>query len=418
MKMENSKPFEISKHLIMNAWMKVRANAGAAGIDGKTIEDCERNLKKNLYKVWNRMSSGSYMPPPVRGVEIPKKGNGVRVLGVPAVMDRVAQTAVKMLIEPRLEKIFVSDSYGYRPGKSAHDAIAVTRERCWKYNWVLEYDIVGLFDNLDHQLLLKAVRHHVKEKWILIYIERWIKAPLINSLGKRIEKKSGTPQGGVISPVLSNLFLHYAIDNWMDRELGHIPYCRYCDDGLMHCKTKAQADFVLKRLKSRLAECGLEIHPAKSKIVFCGDDNRKGEGVESPRSFVFLGFEFKARSAKNRNTGKLFRCFLPGTSKEAIRAMKYQIKHKMPELKFTHWSLEEIAKAINPRIRGWFGYYGKFYPWAFQPIVKYLNVRIMRWMRRKFKSLYKKMGRALTLLKRIHKSEPDLFVHWQLNLGL
>lgn len=317
--MEGSKPHAISKHLFMEAWRQVKANAGAAGIDGQTIEAFEVNLGKHLYKLWNRMSSGSYFPPPVRGVAIPKRSGGKRLLGIPDVADRVAQTVVKLLIEPRLEKLFEVDSYGYRPGKSAHDAVEITRQRCWRYNWVVEYDIKSLFDELDHDLLLKAVRHHVREKWIGLYIERWIKAPLILPGGEVIAREAGTPQGGVASPILANLFLHYAIDSWMKRELSHIPWCRYADDGLLHCKTRRQAEFVLHRLEVRLKECKLRIHPEKTRIVYCQDDNRKAIPGMTNTSFTFLGFEFKARVALNIKRQVIFRNFLPAMGKDRLK---------------------------------------------------------------------------------------------------
>jgi len=273
--MKENKSIEIPKALVWESWLNVRRNAGAAGIDGQSIADFEGKLGKELYKLWNRLSSGSYFPPPVKAVEIPKRSGGIRVLGIPAVADRVGQTVIKSLIEPRLETIFDVDSYGYRPGRSAHDALSVTRKRCWKYDWVLEYDIKGLFDNISHELLLKAVRTHVKENWIVMYIERWLTAPMVLADGTKVDRIKGTPQGGVVSPVLSNLFLHYTIDVWARRELAEIPFCRYCDDGLFHCTSEDQAKQVLAMLAERLKHCGLDIHPDKTRIVYCRDDKRK-----------------------------------------------------------------------------------------------------------------------------------------------
>lgn len=412
-----SKPNEISKHLVLEAWLKVKANAGAAGLDGQSVRDFEKCRDKELYKIWNRMSSGSYFPSAVKCVEISKRSGGTRKLGIPNISDRVAQTVVKMLIEPRLENLFDEDSYGYRPNKSAHDAIEVTRQRCWKSNWVLEYDIKGLFDNLDHSLLMKAVRHHVQEKWIILYIERWIKAPMVMADGVETSRESGTPQGGVISPLLSNLFLHYAIDGWMRRTLPHISWCRYADDGLAHCKTRRQAEYVLKALSARLEECGLEIHPDKTKIVYCQDDNRpKVNGVST--KFTFLGFEFKARCALNRKKAITFRVFIPAIGKDRLKELRYKVKYKLRVLKFYHLSLQGLAKAINPVIQGWINYYGKFYPSALNVLSKYLNDCLMRWARRKFKSLLKKRGRAYKMLKEIYQSNPNLFAHWKAGLVL
>jgi RNA-directed DNA polymerase len=255
----NNKPFEISKQLVLEAWKLVKANAGSAGVDEESIREYEANLKNNLYKLWNRMSSGSYMPPPVKGVTIPKKTGGTRMLGVPCVSDRVAQAVVKLVFEPIVEKIFLNDSYGYRPNKSAHDAIAITRKRCWEYGWVLEFDIKGLFDNIQHDLLLKAVHKHTDCKWVILYIKRWLKAPMQMPDGTNKDREKGTPQGGVISPVLSNLFLHYVFDKWMKNNYKTNPWCRYADDGLVHCRTYEEAENLRSNIDKRFIECGLEI---------------------------------------------------------------------------------------------------------------------------------------------------------------
>ena len=289
--MKDSKPYVVSKQVVMKAYKQVKANGGSAGIDGKNIEDFEKNLKGNLYKIWNRMSSGSYFPLPVKAVEIPKKAGGKRRLGIPTVGDRVAQTVVAMYLEPELEKIFHNDSYGYRPNISALDAVVQARKRCWKYNYVVEFDIKGLFDNIDHELLMKAVRKHTQEKWIILYIERWLKTPFITEQGEVIERKSGTPQGGVVSPLLANLFLHYAFDLWMTRSFPGMPFERYADDAIIHCRTEEQAKYVLRELGTRLTECKLELHPDKTKIVYCKDDNRRGEHPNT--EFDFLGYTYK-----------------------------------------------------------------------------------------------------------------------------
>ena len=270
------KPFKIDKWQVYEAYKAVKSNQGAAGVDGQTLEQFESDLKGNLYKIWNRMSSGSYFPPPVRAVSIPKKSGGERILGVPTVSDRIAQVVVKQLIEPDMEAIFLPDSYGYRPGKSALQAVGVTRERCWKHDWVLEFDIKGLFDNIDHTLLLKAVRKHVTCSWAVLYIERWLIAPMERD-GVRMARMCGTPQGGVISPVLANLFLHYTFDLWMKRTYPHLLWCRYADDGLVHCRTEQEAEALKAALQARLAECQLELHPDKTRIVYCKDVKRNAE---------------------------------------------------------------------------------------------------------------------------------------------
>ena len=292
--MNKTKPFTIPKRVFLQAYKLVKANAGVAGVDHESLEDFERNLKDNLYKLWNRMSSGSYFPPPVKAVPIPKKSGGERLLGVPTVGDRVCQTVVKLAFEPNVEAIFLPDSYGYRPGKSALNAIGVTRQRCWKHDYVLEFDIQGLFDNLPHDLLMKAVRKHTQEAWIILYIERWLKAPMQGVDGDIVMRTCGTPQGGVISPVLSNLFLHYVFDVWMKRHYPNLEWCRYADDGLVHCDTLHQAEELLDKLKERFAECGLQLHLKKTQIVYCKDSNRKGKYPN--QSFDFLGYTFRPRT--------------------------------------------------------------------------------------------------------------------------
>jgi RNA-directed DNA polymerase len=287
----------------MQAFKLVKANAGSAGVDNQTLADFELNLKNNLYKIWNRMSSGTYFPPPVKAVPIPKKSGGERILGVPTVADRIAQMVVKLTFEPCVEADFLPDSYGYRPNKSALDAVGITRQRCWQYDWLLEYDIRGLFDNLDHLLLMKAVKKHTDNKWVILYIERWLKTPMQLPDGSLQEKTKGVMQGGVISPVLSNLFLHYVFDIWMKKNYPMIPWCRYADDALAHCKTEQQAQELLSKLKQRFKECGLELHPDKTKIVYCKDSNRKNE--YSNTKFEFLGYSFQRRLVKNKEN-KMF----------------------------------------------------------------------------------------------------------------
>jgi group II intron reverse transcriptase/maturase len=402
------KPFKIEKRRVYEAYKAVKSNNGAAGVDGQTIEQFEADLEGNLYKIWNRMSSGTYFPPPVRAVSIPKKSGGERILGVPTVSDRIAQMVVKQLIEPDLNPIFLPDSYGYRPRKSALDAVGVTRERCWKYDWVLEFDIKGLFDHIDHELLLKAIRRHVKCKWAILYIERWLKAPM-EQAGSRIERPRGTPQGGVISPILSNLFLHYTFDLWMKRTRPDLPWCRYADDGLVHCRTEQEATALKAELQARLAECHLEMHPTKTKIVYCKDVHRKGEypNVE----FDFLGYCFRPRMVKRSRDGQLFCGFNPAVSPSALRDMKRTIR----DLKIrqrTQVSLTDIAQLLNPLLRGWIGYYGRYAPSALGPMHRYVNQTLAAWVRRKFKR-YARRTRAGTFLQGLAQKRADLFVHWQ-----
>ena len=322
--MSSAKPFVISKDRVVKAFELVKANAGSAGVDEQTLEKFGENLKANLYKIWNRMSSGSYFPPPVKAIEIPKRSGGTRILGVPTVADRVAQMVVKLEFEPLVEPLFLPDSFGYRPGKSALDAIGVTRKRCWEFDWVLEFDIRGLFDNIRHDLLSKAIRHHTDNRWVLLYLERWMVAPIQMPDGSQEPRGKGIPQGGVVSPVLSNLFLHYAFDAWMTREFPEVRWCRYADDGVVHCRTKKEAQVIHAALEKRFAECGLELHPEKTKIVYCKDDHRTGDHQHT--SFDFLGYTFRPRSVKNRNQRTLFVGFTPAVSKTALKSMRSEIR--------------------------------------------------------------------------------------------
>ena len=408
----NPKPFQISKQLVWKAWKLVKANAGAPGVDEESLAVFEANLKDNLYKIWNRMSSGSYMPPPVKGVAIPKKSGGQRMLGIPCVADRVAQTVAKLVFEPLVEKVFHQDSYGYRPNKSAHDAISITRRRCWEYDWVIEFDIKGLFDNIPHDLLIKAVQLHTDCKWILLHIERWLKAPMVMPDGTIKAREKGTPQGGVISPVLSNLFLHYTFDKWMVLKHSENPFCRYADDGLVHCRTYDEAQALLRSLEQRFRECGLEIHPEKTKIVYCKDDQRKGN--YSHCEFTFLGYTFMKRTAKNRYSKKVFNSFLPAVSDKAIKAMRKQIRTRWKLQIRSEASLEDFAKQYNPVIRGWIQYYGVFYKTELQNLANYINYKLVKWARRKYMSLRTHMQQAYDWLARVYRNMPTLFEHWKL----
>ena len=407
-----NKPFTIEKRRVYEAYKAVKSNKGAAGVDGQTIEQFEANLKGNLYKIWNRMSSGTYFPPPVRAVSIPKKSGGERILGVPTVSDRIAQMVVKQLIEPDLDPIFLPNSYGYRPSKSALDAVGVTRERCWKYDWVLEFDIKGLFDNINHELLLRAVRKHVKCKWALIYIERWLKAPMEQG-GIRKERTLGTPQGGVISPILSNLFLHYTFDLWMKRTHPDLPWCRYADDGLVHCRTEQEAEALTAELRARLAECHLELHPTKTKIVYCRDGKRKGTYPNV--KFDFLGYCFRPRWIKKSRDNSMFCGFNPAVSPSALKAMRSTIRD-LNIRRQTQLSLADIARTLNPLVRGWIEYYGRYAPSALSPMLRYVNQTLVRWAMRKFKRFKAHKIRASRFLQKLVRERMSLFVHWRIGM--
>ena len=410
--MNKGKPFNISKKVVWEAYQRVRANKGAAGVDSESIEDFEKDLKGNLYKIWNRMSSGSYFPPPVRAVVIPKEKGGQRVLGVPTVADRVAQMVVKSYLEPRVEPIFHTDSYGYRPGKSAIEAVGRARERCWNYDWVLDLDIKGFFDTIDHGLLMKAVRKHTDSRWILLYVERWLKVPAQQPDGTLVQRDQGTPQGGVVSPLLANLFLHYAFDDWMRRRYLEIPFERYADDVIIHCKTEAEAKELRTAIGKRLEQCKLELHAEKTKIVYCKDDRRRG--IYSDEKFDFLGFTFRSRWAKSR-WGKYFVNFSPAISNEATKSIRSMVRswrlHRRSDK-----SLGDLARMYNPIIRGWINYYGSYYKSALYRVFYPLSRSLIRWAMRKYKKLRLHVQRAAYWLGRIAKREPNLFAHWQMGM--
>jgi RNA-directed DNA polymerase len=382
-------------------------------VDGQSIEAFEKDLKNNLYKVWNRMSSGSYFPPPVRLVEIPKASGGLRPLGIPTVADRVAQMVVKMHLGPVVEPCFHDDSYGYRPGKSALDAVATARQRCWRSDWVIDLDIKGFFDNLDHDLVMKAVRHHDKTPRVLLYIERRLKAPVRRQDGSQQERTKGSPQGAVISPLLANLFLHHAFDDWMRRNHPSIQFERYADDVIVHAKSKAQAEQLLEAIRERLAECGLELHPEKTKIVYCQDSDRKGQHEHI--QFDFLGYTFRPRRAKNYR-GKFFVSFLPGVSNKAGKAIRATIRDWRLAATRNNQSLEDLARLVNPSVSGWVNYYGRFYRSALTPVLRHLERALIHWACRKYKRFRGHVTRAAHWLGRVARRDPHLFVLWQMGI--
>jgi RNA-directed DNA polymerase len=407
--MKSAKPYDISRKQVWAAYLRVKAKQGAAGIDEETIADFEKRLKDNLYKIWNRMSSGSYFPPAVKTVAIPKKDGGERKLGIPTVSDRIAQTVVKMQLEPTLEPLFHPDSYGYRPGKSALDAVEQTRQRCWRYDWVIDLDIKGFFDHINHELLMRAVKKHAKDRWVISYIERWLKAPVQNAEGHRETRSSGTPQGSVISPLLANLYLHYAFDDWMRRNYPHLKFERYADDAKVHCRTQLEAKMVRKALEKRMAECRLELHPHKTKIVYCKDDDRRGKAEHE--KFDFLGYTFRARRSKNRY-GKYFVNFSPAVSNDAAQAIRQSIRSWKLRSRADK-TVEDLARMFNPMVRGWINYYGRFYKSALYPVLRQLDRSLVRWATGKYKKLRRHRRRATHWLGRIAYRDPRLWAHWQ-----
>lgn len=404
------KSFEIDKHLIAGAWQRVYANRGAPGVDAVSVADFAADDKNLLYKLWNRMSSGSYLPGPVRAVEIPKSdGQGVRVLGVPNVADRVAQSAVAMLLEERLEPIFHPDSYGYRPERSAHDAVGVARRRCWGSDWVIDLDIRAFFDSVPHDLMMKAVAVHCDERWVLLYVERWLKAPMRMPDGTLVARERGTPQGSPISPVLANLFMHYAFDTWLARDYPDVSFERYADDALVHCASQRQAEQVLAAIAARMASVGLELHPSKTKVVFCADANRVGEAEHT--SFDFLGYTFTARLAKGRRG--YFASFSPAISAKARKRIGARIRSWALASR-TSSNLADIAQEINPILRGWFNYYGSFYRSKLDFLSRRVDAHLVSWAMRKFKRLRRRPMRAWQWLEEVRTRQPRLFAHWYL----
>jgi RNA-directed DNA polymerase len=406
------KPFQVAKTAVWEAYVRVKANKGAAGVDEQSIAAFEADRDQNLYKIWNRMSSGCYFPPPVKAVEIPKAGGtGVRLLGVPTVADRIAQTVVKMYLEPKVEPIFHPDSYGYRPGKSALGAVGACRVRCWRADWVIDLDIRAFFDTVPWGLVLKAVAHHTDQKWILLYVQRWLKAPLQRQDGTLVARDRGTPQGSAISPLLANVFMHYAFDAWMVREFPSIRFERYCDDAVVHCRSERQARQVRDAIAARLAQVGLELHPDKTRIVYCKDADRPGSFEHE--KFTFLGYEFRPRLAKNRQ-GKHFVSFLPAVSTDAKKAMATEIR-SWGLGRRSDKSLDDLARMFNSIVQGWINYYGCFYKSELLYFLRRLNNHLVRWATRKYhKRLRNKERRAMAWLAEIARRSPRLFAHWRL----
>jgi RNA-directed DNA polymerase len=359
------------------------------------------------------MSSGSYFPPPVRAADISKKDGGRRRLGVPTVSDRIAQMVAKIYFEPNVEPYFHQDSYGYRPGKSAIEAVGVTRKKCWWYDWVLDLDIKGFFDNIDHQLLMRAVRKHTGSKWLLLYISRWLKASIQLKDGSLERREKGSPQGSVISPLLTNLFLHYAFDEWMKRNHKFVPFERYADDIVVHCRSEKEARFIKAEIDDRLLHCKLELHPEKTKFVYCKDGQRRGS--YPIQKFDFLGYTFRPRLTKSRS-GQLFVNFSPAISDKARKEIHKTIREWKIHLK-SDQSIDALSKMFNPVIRGWINYYGKYYKSALYPILNQLNKSLMKWAMRKYKMLRGRQFKAFHWLGRVMRKNLWLFAHWRFGVA-
>lgn len=398
--------------MVYNSYLKVVSKDGSAGIDKQSIEQFSENLSSNLYKIWNRMTSGSYFPPPVRTVFIPKKGGGARPLGIPTVSDRIAQGVVKDYLEPTLEAVFHTSSFGYRPGRSAHDALLQCQKNCIGYGWVIDVDIKGFFDNIAHERMMELLQCHTGEKWVLMYAERWLKAGIEQEDGSIAARTKGTPQGGVISPLLANIYLHHCFDQWIAGEQGNNPFERYADDIVIHCFSKEEGERLLEKLHARMQEYGLELHPEKTKIVYCKNYRRKDSHPQE--SFTFLSYDFQPRAKQdnkgNKTTYIIFAGAISGKAKTAIRAAIRGIL--IP--RWSQQTLEVFATILNPKLRGWINYYGRFYRTRMLQLFGYLNERIKKWIANKYKLRSKTA--VLAKYRAIQREQPILFYHWQLGI--
>ena len=412
---EPTKSIPITKEMVWVSYKKVKSNGGSAGIDQQSLLDFDKVRSKELYKIWNRLASGSYFAPAIKRVTIPKAGGKTRPLGIPTVSDRIAQQVVKAYLEPRLESVFVDNSYGYRPNKNAHTAIQKVQQNVLRYSWVIDLDIQEFFENVSHELLLKALERHVLEKWVLMYVKRWLVAPVILEDGTvKVSTGKGTPQGGVISPLLANLYMHYCVDKWLEKSHPSVIMVRYADDLILHCSSYEEAVKTLADLKDRLESCGLKAHPEKTKIVYCKKDGRNLEGY--PVQFDFLGFSFQPIMKKLRAGGN----FLQFDCKMS-RKSKVRITGELRKLNFhnkTERTIQDLAKLLNPKLRGWINYYAKISKRSLYPVFYYLHQRMIKWITNKYKRFKGSKIKAVKWLKEIVKSYPNLFYHWELGYKL
>lgn len=411
-----NKSLPITKRMVWEAYKQVRKNQGGSGVDGESLQSYGQNLHDNLYKLWNRLSSGSYHAPAVREVLIPKTNGKTRALGIPTVSDRIAQQVVKTYLEPRLEKIFSVHSYGYRPKKSAHQAIASVRENVRQRAWVIDMDIKSFFDEVDHGLLMKAVCVHVEERWVKMYIQRWLTAPKMDAQGTLIHRTGiGTPQGGVISPLLANLYLHYTLDKWLEKFHG-IQYVRYADDMIVHCRSEKEAEDILQAIRERLQACGLRLNEEKTQLVYCRSYRFRSSYRKYAKRFDFLGYRFKPRRAKSKFGGVIlgYDCAISPKSKQRILQKWKDLK--LPRC--TTVDLSTLVQRINPILRGIYHYYGKFRPWELNAVFRSLHHRLVKWKLNKNRKLKKSLGRGYKWLRKIRQDFPNLFYHWSLGFSV
>jgi group II intron reverse transcriptase/maturase len=405
---EKARPIPITGKMVENAFKKVKENRGVAGIDKVSITQFEEKLSDNLYKIWNRLSSGSYFPPALKEQEIEKDNGKTRKLEIPTVADRIAQQVIKNYLEPRLEAVFHDSSYGYRPLKSAHQALTIVRANVRNYAWVIDLDITAFFDNVNHEKMMLALDRHVEEKWIKMYVNRWLEAPVAKVNGDLILKEGkGTPQGGVISPLLANLYLHYTFDKWMEKTFPDLPFVRYADDMVIHCKSEQQAHYVLDKIRTRLQKCNLSVNSDKTAIVYCKDYRRTIKGKKT--KFDFLGFSFLPTSKKS-NRGGMFLGFDCKISKKAYSKKVGELRL----LKFDRWAKtwQDIVTLLNDKIRGWIQYYDKFRYRTLTSVFHRLHNRLAKWIMKRFKRFKRSRQGAFNYLKYVRRRYPNLFYHW------
>lgn len=406
-----SKTVPITKEMVWEAYKKVRSNHGAGGVDKESLEQYATKRSTNLYKLWNRLASGSYFPQPVREVKIPKQDGGERKLGIPTVNDRIAQEVIRAYIEPRLEAIFVEDSYGYRPQKSAIEAVKAVRSNVYKYAWVVDMDIASFFDEVSHELLMRALEVRVSESWVKMYIGRWLETPIQTQEGTLIQKEGrGTPQGGVISPLLSNLFLHYVLDKWLEKYHPKVRMVRYADDVIIHCNTEEEALQTLQAIRARLEECQLRLNEQKTRIVYCKQVRRMDRNNYS-KKFDFLGFTFKPKMIKDKQKGRMFLGISCGISMQAQKRIVGNWK-KMKIHRQTTKTITEIAEKLNPQLRGIIQYYGKISVYTLGSLMWNLEQRLRRWAQRKYKNLRKSYKKGNDWMVKTKQSYQNLFYHW------
>jgi RNA-directed DNA polymerase len=402
-----TKAHPVTKKMVLDAYKAIRGNGKAAGVDGVSFEEYAKDLQANLYKLWNRLTSGSYFPGLTREKKIPKKGGGFRALGIATIEDRIAQQVVRTYLEPKIEPTFHADSYGYRPKRHAHQAIKTAITRCFTNSWVIDIDIKGYFDTIDHELLMKAVKVYTQEKWILIYIERWLKAGTLKEDGQIAERTEGTAQGSVISPLLSNVFLHFVFDKWMQKYYPKISFERYCDDMVIHCKSEKQASFIKSQIARRFAGCKLTMSEEKTKIVFCKNPNNRGEKKHKQESFDFLGFTFRPKLCNTKN-GRLL-LSMPVMSRKAKKSVMEKVKAM--QIHKSKLKLRQLADQINEKTRGWINYYCTLEKWSTQKLWWQLNRKLIKWVKWNRGWEFRK---ALRWLKATYVAQPRLFCHWSI----